>query len=458
MDLLTIMNEIVFAAVEGLIIILIYSILSNHRRFCFDNKLKTLVFIVFYVIFSYWATMYLPLGYHTLAIVVSASISLGVISGISLWRAFITMIIVAIFVMATEGIFVLGITSLMKINISEIIDSPINKLFLSLGVKTFEVLLIILGFRINKSFFKNMTTDANGNIVSYFLLGIFLIGVLTFSTTYVINEKVNLILYEALILGIFLIFICIGGIVYRDMIKLWKIQQKYKLQEEYIRNIEEIIGIIRREKHDFSNHINTVYALCMLNKEDTIERIKTYLDKLTHNLHSSYHYYNTGDDYFDGLLAVKSNYAFTHNIHMDVEFEEPLNRLSVDSYDLIGIISNIIDNGFDALLAQSENDQKIMSIYTYIEDNVFYLSIANNGPSIPQDYIEKIFENGFSTKNENKEEHGLGLFITKKLVEKNNGKILVKSSEEETEFLIAFKIKEINHGDTSKEDYALYKI
>jgi sensor histidine kinase regulating citrate/malate metabolism len=170
-------------------------------------------------------------------------------------------------------------------------------------------------------------------------------------------------------------------------------------------------------------------------------------------MNSSYHHYNTGDEYLDGLLAVKSNFAFTHNIHMDVDFEELLNKIEVDSYDLISIASNIIDNGFDALLSQSDENPKIISVSSYIEDDLFHLSVANNGPPIPPDFLEKVFYNGFSTKVENQGDHGLGLFISKKLVEKNRGKILVKSSEIETEFLIIFKMEKVGHGDTSKKNY-----
>ncbi|MBB6217144.1 hypothetical protein HNQ80_003250 [Anaerosolibacter carboniphilus] len=453
MNLFVIINETLFAAVESLIIILIYSILSNQRTFCRDNKLKTFVFTIFYMMFAYWATMYLPLGYHTLAIVIFASITLGIITETSLWTSVLIIIIAAIFIMASEGLLFLILSVFMKINISEIIHNPINKFKISLILKFFQVVLVIFGFKMKKSFFNNLTSDSNTSVISYFLLGTFLIGVLTFSISYAVSEKGNLVLYEGLLLGIFLTFIVIGVIVYRDMIKVWKIQQKYKLQEEYIKNIEETIGIVRREKHDFSNHINTVYALCMLNKDDTVERIKAYLDKLVHNMNASYRYYNTGDEYLDGLLAVKSNFAFTHNIHMDVDFEESLDKIRIDSYDLISITSNILDNGFDALLSQANDSLKIISICTYIEDDLFHLSIANNGPLIPTEFVEKIFENGFSTKLEDKEDHGLGLFITKKLVEKNKGKIMVNSSEAETEFLITFKMEKISHGDNSKKNY-----
>ena len=52
------------------------------------------------------------------------------------------------------------------------------------------------------------------------------------------------------------------------------------------------------------------------------------------------------------------------------------------------------------------------------------LLVADNGPGIPRDKLKTVFEPFFTTKQEGT---GLGLFITRQLVEKNNGKINVDS-------------------------------
>lgn len=48
---------------------------------------------------------------------------------------------------------------------------------------------------------------------------------------------------------------------------------------------------------------------------------------------------------------------------------------------------------------------------------------------IPEHNKSNIFENKFTTKKDRTEEHGYGLYITKYLVEKNNGKISVRSDD-----------------------------
>ena len=63
------------------------------------------------------------------------------------------------------------------------------------------------------------------------------------------------------------------------------------------------------------------------------------------------------------------------------------------------------------------------------------INIEDNGTGIPKQNQKKIFEPFYSTKNE--KGSGLGLYITKQLVERNGGKIAVKSkSGEGTRFTL----------------------
>ncbi|MEH7464525.1 HAMP domain-containing sensor histidine kinase, partial [Bacillus thuringiensis] len=60
----------------------------------------------------------------------------------------------------------------------------------------------------------------------------------------------------------------------------------------------------------------------------------------------------------------------------------------------------------------------------------------NNGPMIPAENIETIFEPFVTTK---KLGTGIGLFVCKQIVEKHKGSITCKSTEEWTEFHISFE-------------------
>ncbi|MBU3153927.1 sensor histidine kinase, partial [Clostridium estertheticum] len=147
-----------------------------------------------------------------------------------------------------------------------------------------------------------------------------------------------------------------------------------------------------------------------------------------------------GNDYIDGLLSIKNNYAMKNKIDFNVIIDESFNLLKIREDELISIISNIIDNAFEALMLKALDENKEISINTFLDDNKFCIQISNNGNDIPKEIINKIFEKGYSTKTKGKGDHGFGLYITKQLVEHNNGYISVERVSGKTKFLVEFKM------------------
>jgi len=129
-----------------------------------------------------------------------------------------------------------------------------------------------------------------------------------------------------------------------------------------------------------------------------------------------------------------------NRIEFKVIINEPFSLLKIREDELISIISNIVDNAFEAFRLKSTTENKEISINTFLDNSEFCIEIADNGDVIQEETIKKIFEKGFSTKTKEKGEHGYGLYITKQLVEHNNGSISVESTSENTKFLVKFVI------------------
>ena len=451
----TLLNEIFFPAVEALMIMLLVLLITNRRNYLKVEKVRIALFVVLYTTFSYFASYYLPMGYHTVFILAFVVGILSPTIRLSIRNAAISFAIIFIFMILTELSTAFIFSAVSNTSITEIVNSPLQKVMLSTAVKVVQFMIVALLYGSSKSYFKSLSTESEDNIVPYFLFGICLMGLFVININYAVDSGGSIYAYQLLLIAILLLYIFLGIKIIKEKEQLLKIHHKYRLQEVYVSNIETLLNVVRREKHDFSNHINTIYAICMLNKPDAIERIKVYIDRLTCNLQSSYHYYNTGNDYVDGLLAVKSNFAFDHDIHLEVDFEALLDDVMIDSYDLISIMGNIIDNAFTAVLLNPEQEKRIVSVASYLEDDQYYLSITNNGPVIPKEDLERIFSNGFSTKENNKDDHGLGLFIVKQLILRNHGNISVSSGEDETEFSIKFDRRSTKDGEIGTASYQL---
>ncbi|MDC0932781.1 cache domain-containing protein [Arcobacteraceae bacterium] len=104
------------------------------------------------------------------------------------------------------------------------------------------------------------------------------------------------------------------------------------------------------------------------------------------------------------------------------------------------VILNILMNTKDAFIKQNIQNAKVKFTITR-KKNTIRITIKDNAGGIKDENLEKIFEPYFSTKN-TKDASGLGLFMSKMIIEKNmNGKLYVLNIPNGAQFNITFKAK-----------------
>ncbi len=112
--------------------------------------------------------------------------------------------------------------------------------------------------------------------------------------------------------------------------------------------------------------------------------------------------------------------------------------LKIQSYqnEFEQVILNIITNAKDALLHDKVTSPRIeINIYKEVQ---IYVKICDNAKGIDATIIAKIFDPYFTTKEET-EGTGIGLYMSKMIIEQNmDGKLEVQSSENGTCFIISF--------------------
>lgn len=345
-------------AVEAVDIILIYLALIKKLYYFKKEKLKIILFLLTYAIFSSWISISVPTGYHTFFIVILVAIILSMLTSTKIKVSFICVLASIIYFIVFELIVIVLASNISGVNFFNAAELEKIRLPFAVSIKIIEGLLFMITIGRSDKYTLNLSdSDINDGNIAYWALNMVLMGLVILSVNYINSNSVNILLYNTLLFLLF-VFLIIGIINYRKMLELINIKHKYQVKEEYINNLEAIMDIIRREKHDFSNHINTVYAMCVLNKPDTTEKIKNYLKNSIANLNSSYKFCDTGNTYIDGLIAVKSNYAFENNICLDVDFESSLEAVDINDNDLVAIISNIIDNAFQAVLKDTRERKK----------------------------------------------------------------------------------------------------
>ncbi len=120
------------------------------------------------------------------------------------------------------------------------------------------------------------------------------------------------------------------------------------------------------------------------------------------------------------LVAMATVEAAEHGIRVEEAFDAAIGVVTIDVDKTRQVLLNIIRNALDVMLGDGS-----LRVETSLVDDRFRVTIADNGPGIPAEKREKVFEPGFTTRQEGT---GFGLAIAKRLVELQGGQITLRDS------------------------------
>ncbi len=137
-----------------------------------------------------------------------------------------------------------------------------------------------------------------------------------------------------------------------------------------------------------------------------------------------------------------------HNVELVFRPDADLPGVMLDSDRLKEALVNLVTNACEAM----EGGGRIVITETreVVPDmgEVAVISIADNGPGIPQPILKDITNPFFTTKEEGS---GLGLSIVDRIVREHGGIFLIASGRHEgAEFIIKLPVKEIVHGSDTR--------
>jgi signal transduction histidine kinase len=125
--------------------------------------------------------------------------------------------------------------------------------------------------------------------------------------------------------------------------------------------------------------------------------------------------------------------------HVKMEYLQsvPLPKLKVDPLWVEQLFSNLLHNAFEAI---PSSRQGLILIHSWLDQRKIWVAVQDNGDGIQEEYLEKIFQPGFSTKG-NLRLHGIGLYFCQQVALAHNGNIQVHSIPEiETTFTVTFPL------------------
>jgi PAS domain S-box-containing protein len=101
------------------------------------------------------------------------------------------------------------------------------------------------------------------------------------------------------------------------------------------------------------------------------------------------------------------------------------------------ILLNLLNNAYDAV---EELNERWVRLETTVNDDMLEVSIVDSGKGIPEEVRARILEPFFTTKEVGKG-MGLGLSITRSLVEAHSGKLIADTCDGNTRFIVQIPVR-----------------
>ncbi|MGC7642400.1 quorum-sensing sensor histidine kinase AgrC [Staphylococcus epidermidis] len=233
--------------------------------------------------------------------------------------------------------------------------------------------------------------------------------------------KFYAIIFVSVIVFLSLVILLLSAFALREM------KYKRKLQEieayyEYTLRIESINNEMRKFRHDYVNILTTLSDYI---REDDMPGLRKYFnenivpmkDKLKTRSIKMNGIEKLKVREIKGLITTKIIQAQEKRIPISIEVPDEIDRIDMNTVELSRIIGIIVDNAIEA----SENLEEPLINIAFIdnEESVTFIVMNKCSNDIPK--IHELFEQGFSTKGDNR---GLGLSTLKELTDSNENVLL----------------------------------
>ena len=205
---------------------------------------------------------------------------------------------------------------------------------------------------------------------------------------------------------------------------------KLHVLESQNKNLTVMYDNMRGFKHDFSNFVQ---ALDGYAKTNDIEGVKLMCESLTKDYKkvNNMEIINTNvlnNSAVGCILTNKYFIAIQENINVNIECLIDLAETREYSYEFCRILSILLDN---AIEASKQSNEKIINIKIFKDSQVNrkLIIIENSYNQVDID-LDKIYEKGYSSKENSEKEHGLGLWTVRKILNKSSKLSLFTTKDE----------------------------
>lgn len=235
------------------------------------------------------------------------------------------------------------------------------------------------------------------------------------------------------------------------LLELDRVKSRFltNITHEFRTPLTLINGHIERMKEEYSHpHLSNRIQELETNSHRLLQLINQLMDLSKLDSGEYQLYYQKSDllqDY-NIICASFSSFAEQKAIHLNAQIDEDTqqflthNKVIYSKEAFLTILNNLLSNACKFTPVGGSID---VSFHYDPEEEIFTLQVADNGPGIQKDHLDKIFDRFFqsdSAIHRKFEGSGVGLSLVKELTELHGGKVQVKSElDKGTTFIVTFR-------------------
>jgi signal transduction histidine kinase len=194
-------------------------------------------------------------------------------------------------------------------------------------------------------------------------------------------------------------------------------------------------SLVQQMGEDPISNANIEYASVALDELDRVERSISHLLRYARDEDLTVSSVSMADIVHSALDTFRDRIN-AEGVTLDLQLDTR-GEMRGDSEKLRRVVINLVGNALDAMVdSHVPNPSLKLMMGDNLAGTEVWLRVQDNGPGIPDDTLSKIFDPFYTTKDQGT---GLGLALSKKVVEAHGGRVEVDASPETgTEFVLSF--------------------
>ncbi|WP_394811195.1 ATP-binding protein [Streptomyces xanthii] len=185
-------------------------------------------------------------------------------------------------------------------------------------------------------------------------------------------------------------------------------------------SIKGLLDALRAQDHEHANRLHTVLGFLEL---DLTERARSYVAGLTRARRACAEEFaeRVRMPMVSALLVGKSAIASERGVTLRLSDRTHLPTGLIDARDVVTVLGNLIDNALD-VVGGGRAARPVVEVEAFVERDTVVVRVSDNGPGVPVELRDTIFQEGWSTKESPAHRgRGLGLAMVRSLAERYGG-------------------------------------